>query len=222
MKLVLGEVDRVFSLGARRIPSLVIEHPACFRRTCLDLAMQCEGEEGDSVLSVAGRTVPFAKYGELVRDFAPFSLRKKPFLHALQGYLERRALEEGQYEKTQDLLASLERWVYDLSDDLPIQLIGKLTPASLIKAASLLPEEAAHPLEAFLDYMEVWREMGEDRLFVAVQMRSYFSEEDLVPFFQTVAAKQYRLFLLDSQRSSLLPWEDRYVVDVDMCEYEEK
>ncbi len=51
MILCHPEIERVFDLSTKKIPSLVVEKPSFFRKLVLDLYEQCDGGEGEFLLS---------------------------------------------------------------------------------------------------------------------------------------------------------------------------
>ena len=70
-----------------------------------------DGNEGKSVLSESGKTLPISKNLELLQSFIPFELNKKQLVNKLVASLEREAVGEDQYKKTVELLSEIEKYI---------------------------------------------------------------------------------------------------------------
>ena len=67
--------------------------------------------------------------------------------------------------------------------------------------------------------MELVRELDRDRLFVMVNMRTYFSDEEMNFFTESVALHGFRVLLLENTTRCKLKHTKRYTVDEDLCEF---
>lgn len=76
-----------------------------------------------------------------------------------------------------------------------------------------------YPLERLIDYMELVREFERDKLFVYVNLRSFFSDEEIERFLRTALDHGYRILLIDAQSHEKLLLENRVTVDNDLCEF---
>lgn len=69
-----------------------------------------------------------------------------------------------------------------------------------------------------LDYMELVREFGRDKLFIFVNMRSFYSQNYMELFSETVIKKELKVLLVDNFAYQLIKNEKRVVIDNDLCE----
>lgn len=67
--------------------------------------------------------------------------------------------------------------------------------------------------------MELVRELDRDRLFIMINMRTYFSDEEMESFIQTVVLHDFKLLLLESTSRPILKNVKRFTVDEDLCEF---
>ena len=67
--------------------------------------------------------------------------------------------------------------------------------------------------------MELVRELDRDRLFIMVNMRSYFSDEDMGIFTESASLHDFKVLLLESISLPTLPYTKRYTIDEDLCEF---
>lgn len=79
-------------------------------------------------------------------------------------------------------------------------------------------DEIAILLERLLDYMELVRCYDREKLFIFVNLRSYFPDDSIRRFLQTALDHQYRLLLVDAWEHPKLPEEQRLIIDKDLCE----
>ena len=67
--------------------------------------------------------------------------------------------------------------------------------------------------------MELMRELDRDRLFIMINMRSYFSNEEMERFVESVCLHDFKLLLIESTSRSILNNTKRYTIDEDLCEF---
>ena len=138
----------------------------------------------------------------------------------LHSALEHKALLAENYTQTGNLLVEIERYVLYLSEELPFDVnCQRLAIGSIIKAVSPeIDDTDKSVLEKIFAYMELVRELDRDRLFIMVNMRSYFTDEDMQTFAESVNLHGFRVLLLESSAQSQLKNTKRYIVDEDLCE----
>lgn len=81
-----------------------------------------------------------------------------------------------------------------------------------------LAEERA-PLEKIFEYMELVRELDRDRLFIMINMRTYFSCSEMEEFVQIALLHDFKLLLLESVSFPPIKNTKRYTIDEDLCEF---
>lgn len=163
----------------------------------------------------------FSKAAEYIDCFNGFSINRKTLLNKLTAALEQKANEEEHYLKTAELLSGIEAYIDELAGDIFVGIeCAKVNVNALLKMAGIsVCDDYDEPLERILDYMELVREYDRERLFVFVNMRSYFEDDELNRFFETVLSKELSVFLIDAFEGELLPHENRLVIDADLCEF---
>ena len=154
-------------------------------------------------------------------QFAPFELNRKSLLTKLYSALEHKALLAENYTQTGNLLVEIERFMLYLSEELPFDVnCQRLTVGSIIKAVSPeIDDTDKSALEKIFSYMEFVRELDRDRLFIMVNMRSYFHDSEMEAFTESASLHGFRVLLLESTSQSKLKNTQRYTVDGDLCEF---
>lgn len=221
MKLVYSDMGHILRFDSGYVNELVIENKKMFFDVVNNMAMQADGSRGDCVLSVADKPVEFSKYADLTVQFAPFQVNRKSLLTKLYASLEKNALIAENYTKTGELLGELERYVLQLSEELPFEInCPKLTIGSVIRALSPIIEESnKSALEKIFAYMELVRELDRDKLFIMVNMRSYFSDEEMENFTESACLHDFQVLLLENFLSPKLKYTKRFIIDADLCEF---
>ena len=221
MKLIYKDMGHIISWSGGYVCELIVENKNLFFEMVRNLTVQSEGENGDFILSVKDKPVEFSRYAEVNVQFAPFIVNRKSLLTRLCGKLEKNALSAEFYVKATDLLCELEKLVFQISEELPFEIRCKnLTVGNIIRAvAPEIEEEDKNAVEKIFEYMELVRELDRDRLFVMVNMRSYFDDCDMEKFAESVCLHDFKVLLLENCSFQKLKHTRRYTVDSDLCEF---
>lgn len=213
-------LDSLMEFGEEQVCTLVIENLVFFRSFLQDINEQINGMAGKAVLSVDDRPVSFASNAELIDSWLSFSLNRKTLINKVIGALEQKAVCEA-YLQTAELLGGIERLVTEMSESFPCDLVcKKLTIGNVFRGIGVeLSEEGADPLEKLLDYMELVREFDREKLFFLVNLRSWYPDETIELFLQSVLGHGHKVMLIDSRDCQRLPSERRVTIDSDLCEF---
>ena len=116
-------------------------------------------------------------------------------LTKLYAELEQESLSAENYVKTGQLLSELEKHILELADELPFDIrFQKLAIGPIIRAVSPeIDEQEKSTIERIFAYMELVRELDRDRLFIMVNMRSYFSDSDMETFIESVCLHDFHV-----------------------------
>lgn len=221
MKLIYGDMGHIIRFDHGYINELVVENKKMFFDMVNDMVMQADGAHGNFLLSIKDKPVELSRYVDISLQFAPFELNRKTLLTKLYSALEQRSMLAENYSKTGNLLIEIEKYVLDLADDFPFEIdCQKLSIGSIIKSISPKIEDGDKSnLEKIFTYMELVRELDRDRLFIMVNMRTYFSDDDMGTFAESAALHGFKVLLLESVIQEKLNYAQRYVVDEDLCEF---
>lgn len=220
MMLAHPQIDAQFVTGENAVCSLVVENQDFFRAFLQDICAQTEGNAGDAVLSDDNRLLSFSANAELIDSYIGFTVNRKPLLTKIISALEKQAVGE-HYLQTMELLTAAERLVDEISFTFPCTLsCAKLNIGTILKSVGIeVDEEGNDPMERLLDYMELTREFDRDKLFLLVNLRSYFPDEKVSLFLQTVLGHGYHVIMIDGRDYQRLPEERRVTIDKDLCEF---
>ena len=220
MKFVYPDINHVIEVTEDCVNTLIIENQNLFVELIEDLYFQLEGRDGRSVLSSKGRVLDIAKNLELLSQFVPFELNKKSLITKVTACMEKLSVDSAHYEKTMELLSTLEAYMYDLSFGLTGDIaVTKINSGAVIKAVGVEFEDDYDSLgEKIIDYMELVTAYDRQKLFVFLNLRSYISDEETELFFETVLNHRFKVVLIDNKEYNRVKFENRYIVDKDLCE----
>lgn len=221
MKFVYSDMGHILQFEGGYVNELVIENKKLFFEVVNNISLQADGMLGKCVLSIADKPVEFSKYADVTVQFAPFELNRKNLLTKLCAAIEKNAMLAEYYATTSELLSTVERYVLQLSEDLPFDVnCKKLTIGAIIKAISPEIEESEKStLERIFAYMELVRELDRDRLFIMVNMRTYFTDEEMQVFCESASLHGFRVLLIEGVAHPKINYTKRYTVDEDLCEF---
>ena len=129
-------------------------------------------------------------------------------------------MAEGHYQQTMAILSQIECYLDDLVFSTDCDVVwGEITVDALLKSVGItLRDDYPDALERLLDYMELVRCYERNKLFIFVNLRSYFPDDSVRRFLQTAMDHQYTLLLVDAWEHPRLPEERRLIIDKDLCE----
>lgn len=134
--------------------------------------------------------------------------------------MEKLAIEPENYMDINKVMCNLEKILLQLSLAFPCELaFEKLSFNNVLKSVGIeFADAKKSDLEKVLDYMNLVREIDKDKLFIFVNMRSYFSDEQMDAFIKTLIGHDYKAILLESIERVKLCNTKRIIIDKDLCE----
>lgn len=221
MNFAHPNLDHVLTIGGDHVDTLVIEQPDFFRSLLQDLDRQLSGERGRCVLSRDNKVLPIDRNIEIIDSFIRFQMGRKLLLTKLTNRLEALAMNEENYLRTARFTGELEQYIMELSLDLPCGIFcSKMSFGGILHAVGVnIADDHESDLERLLDYMELTRELEHERVFILVNLRSYYSDAEIEDFFASVLAHELLILPVDSVSRPRLKNERRITVDDDLCEF---
>lgn len=220
MKFVFSGLSQPIEFEENIINSLIIENQKLLYLLIDDIHNQLNGYDGDCVLSQNDIPLEISKNIELITSFIPFEINKKSLLNKIVLRLEKNSLNESNFIRTSQLMFDIERFVEDIAFEFLCDIeCTSITPSAIFKSIGLkVSENYERPIEKILDYMELVREFDGDKLFVFVNMRSFFEDNEIEEFFDSAILHKYNVLLIESMEHKRLKNEKRLIVDEDLCE----
>ncbi len=220
MKFMFPSLSSPIIIEEYSIYSLVIENQKLLRHLLEDLYNQQAGYEGTSILSNNDVPIDISKNVELISNYIPFDINQKRFLNRIINTLEEMSLKNTFYHETQEILNLLERHLSNMSFNLNVDIdTSKLFFPNILKAIGIyIKDDYEFPLEKLLNFFEMVLELEKEKLFITINLRSFYTDEELYPFIETLIDNKYKLLMIESSDRPLLMHEKRLIIDNDLCE----
>lgn len=219
MRIATSLFSDVIEIEEGYVTSLIIENPNVFMGLLKNIysSANCNGE--DIVLSSDNKVVKGSKYLELITSFVPFDINEKRLLNKIISLLESVAIDENNYSDTMNILAIIERFMNQISEEMSCKLdFSSITITSLIKMCGVrIDDDSFSDIERVFNYMTMVRELLGEKLFVFVNMHSYFDKEEIQQFVNTVNYHKFYVLMLDSDEFGKLEGTNRIIIDKDLC-----
>lgn len=201
--------------------ALIIENQPLFRQFAEDIHSQLMGGEGDTVFSISNTPVAMSKYVDLLESFAPFDINSKTMLSGISAAIEKVAVDENHYIDTSRLIAETEKYISELGFSLPVTIeCRKLNIGTIIKAASVaVADDFENVIEKIISYMSLILDLGGKKLFITLNMRSYFSDNEIELFIGEIKRKQLYVLMLENCARKKITGSDQLIIDSDLCEF---
>lgn len=221
MKVAIPYIDQIIDTDNGKVNTLVIENQKLFGTIVEDVYKQITGDEGQVVISENNKPCNVAKKVEVLSQFVPFNINTRPIITLLNSELERISLTDEYYENSMKMLSKLEKYVYDLCNELPFDVsITKKNVSILIKAVGAeIRNDYCSIAEKVIEYMDLIRTLEKmEKLYVLVNYRSYITDDEFRLFSDTVLSHGFHILLLESSSRERLLTEQRITIDNDLCE----
>lgn len=202
------------------VNTVVIENQSVFSEIVSDFSNQLNGLSGKLVLSDDFKTVEIKKKVELVTQIIPFEINKKDLVNKIHSDLKLRAVDEINYKKTQELLASIYKYLFDISDDMD-NLVTMDMPediGGLLKMFDFkISEDDMTIQEKIIEYMTAVNRYKGEKVFVFVNLRSYLTDNQVQVLFENIVLEKMQAVFIENKEYPRLQNEKVVIIDKDMC-----
>ena len=222
MKIVYPEWEQSIQLEENYVNCIYLERPEYFRQVIEELYHQVQGGEGRFILSNGAKVMEIKKQVEMI--FSPFllNIEDKKFYTEIYKQLQRFSVGEEMFAETKEIESMLQRYMLSLLDCMPYELgLGEeLDFISFLKSMGIKIRSDIEALEdRLIEYMELVTVILKKNIFVLVNLKTYFSEQEIEKIYDSLLPK--KIFLIDIERQKLgyhFPCERDIIIDADLCE----
>ena len=134
--------------------------------------------------------------------------------------LEKQSSKDEYWERSQNLLSDIERWILDLAYTAQIEIESpNLSVISLLKSSGISIKDDFESLpEKMLTYMDLMTNFNLARVFVFVNLRSMLDCKTLEFFTDCSCKHGFNFLLVDNCVTDKLSREKKIIIDNDLCE----
>lgn len=220
MKLVHVNMERKL-LDDNVVTEWVIEAPEEFTRYVQELYMQCEGAEGDFVLSDGEKELGIAKNVEFLDSVLDLDVNERKILGKLYADLEQLAYSEKFVVRTQEMIQYMRTYIFELEQETDFMLeVDDGVDMSAIFKGNGVKLEAVETgiLEKIVHYIKVARLLLKKQVFVFVNVRSYLTVRQVEQLIKEAAYQEVQILLIENVMRDCVNSERRCIIDSDKCE----
>lgn len=221
MKLVHPDFFFQIEFEETKVINLIIESPQIFENMLSELYHQLLGEDGQWVLSENSKPIDLKKGSEII--FNPFELdiNNKRVLGKLYDQIKTNTINSDLYLKWNELYVSISKLTDELIEDFDYHLEyeSEIEIKDFLKLLNLrFISEATDSLERIIDYMNLHRTLLGTKIFILVNVKSYYSQRKLQHLYEQAFYQKYHLLLLETTESSDKAKNEKwYIIDKEGC-----
>ena len=218
MRLVNSRLGLDIELKENTISVLIIENKKEMRYAVESLYNQCNGLEGDFILS-DDKVLKMDKCSQIIMN--PFSVdfNSKKIINALYSemsevanlYVEEKGeLNKRIIELMDRILLSMSYSGIEYNIDFAWNEIFKLYGVKL-------EEQYSGLLEKTIEYIKVLSKLCRIRVLILVNYKAYFTVEELQEIYSQAQYNKVYIFMIESNEEKRIGGENVYIIDKDRC-----
>ncbi|MGN0394908.1 MAG: type II-A CRISPR-associated protein Csn2 [Coprococcus sp.] len=220
MKLVEREYGIEIELRENNIAVLVIEN-VCRRSLLInELYTQLLGNDGSWILADAGKSYDIKKKCDLILNPFSLELNNKKIVTKLYSEIKDIANEEC-YQDGLDLHSHFCSYMETILQKVsyPIKYDDSWDVNKVLKMYDVaLDDESCDLFGKFLNYLKLMDQIAGIKIFVAVNIKQLFSEEQIMELYKLVCYSKIYLVLIEfSAGDTRFQEENIYILDKDDC-----
>lgn len=220
MNLAYLDLFNHVELNENTVNVLVIENKKLFREMIQQFMQSLLGLESKWVLSDKGKLVSLNKVAILVNDPLNLDMNERKLLDGLYNEMASIGMSDVHYMDTIQIQNALQAYINNVIHDVDFPFLesGDMSLTNLFKLASVHFEDySSEPLEKISNYCSLCSRFKKCRLIVFVNLKTYFSDEELKEFYKDMAYKKISLLLVENREFCELDNEITTTIDSDLC-----
>lgn len=221
MKLASAELSNVVLSDKNQVTELIIESPDLFARYVQELVRQCEGEDGNFVLSKNDEIVEISKYMEVVINPFVIDINSKKILNKLYLDLDKLAMAEETYLQTRQIRQGLIEYLMELeqTSDYILDFEHEFELTAIFKAVGIKHEIIEEDyFEKLIRYIKIVSQALSIKIITFINLRSYLSDAQMEQLLKEALYQEVQILLIENQERACLKETFRYIIDNDKCE----
>ena len=199
MRIVSSALPMEIEIDSDKVTTIVIENQKLFLRFIRELYEATRNNSSPIIFSIDNEIQKTIQWVELITSFVPFELNEKRIIAKIAAALENNAMDDKHYHETMELFGRIESYLFSLSEDFPCSIDFKgIDTLSLIKASGpSVIDDSVSDVERVFQYINIVRDLFGEKLFIFVNMRSFFSDSEMESFFENIISHNFFVLLID-------------------------
>ena len=219
MRLVNAELGIQIELKENCMQYLTIEHPDMFAGTVRDIWNQCNGRDGDFLLSEGEKVLPFSKNCFFITNPFAVSCNEKKIITKLYQELNENVLDL-YVEQKAELNAQIQQFLHLVLNTVPYNLSSSesVELPELLKIYDVRMEsETGDLLELLIDYLRAMKKVCGYKVAVFLNLKQYLDEKQLESLYEICSYEKIYFLNIEGQKSVTSSREKYVIIDKDLC-----
>ena len=219
MMLACDFLENPIEFFENKINVIVIENQKLFRKAISEFIEQAENKTDSFILSENFEPIDFSRKTAVVPDIFNIDFSSKKISAKINQNICENFPEDEKFYKVRNLLNEIGSEILSEAD-FDLQFSEVEFPEDIIKIFDFrINDSEMELMEKVTEYMKIQRIFFGKEIFVFVNLKSCFSEEEIGNFYQWVFYNKFHVILIESfQRDVPLNGEETVIVDKDLCE----
>lgn len=199
---------------------LVIENKSVFVKFIEELLAQKETGEGEFVLSENFKIQAISKNIEVVKDYFSINPNTRKVLNSIYNDVEKKAYSSENYLDTNNIIDSINVYMNMILEEYDTELFfnDRVDVSSLLKCLDVKVALEGNLLSKLVEYIDILKEYCNIKCFVFVNLKSFFSDDEICSIYKHVFYKKVNILLIESSVSkNKLHDEKIFIIDEDLC-----
>ena len=219
MKLTYSTYGIMFELEENKVNVFIIEDPTVLVEVVYSLSEQCEGQEGEFVLSEENKVLNISKNVSFVKE--PFSIdcNNRKILTKLYQELEREGIT-GVEEMQGDFYKSYISYITNLcqKSDFLLTFVDKPELQDILKLAEVkIDVQTQSILEKVIEYIKISSNLLKQNIFVFLNLKLFLTEQEIEELYKECFYRKVHLILIEATYQMKRAEEKICVIDKDKC-----
>ncbi len=219
MRLVNIKYNMNIEFDENEILEIVIEQPRAFSEIVYMLINQCNGADGDFVLSEDEHIIKLNKYADIIMDFFAVSPNNKKIITKLysgleetaDNYIEEKAKINSKIVSVLDAITTSEGCA-EISYNLDFNW------SDLFKLYNVaFSDEYLDLINRISSYIKILSQFTDIKMLFLVNARSYLTKDELIALYDTARYCKVNITLIEGHECIERNGEKRYIIDKDLC-----
>ncbi len=205
------------------INETILESEECFSTLVFDLYEQLAGNSGRLIFSEEG-TPCSTKKVTLIAEPSNIDINSRTTLNKLYKHIETRTMVEQYPEAYYYALRNLYETISPLCDSFFLEpsLVEDVSLSQILSLFQMrFPDDSLNFGERIIDFMEVYRDLFDIKLFIFVQIRAFLSPDVFEALLSSIRYGNYQVWFIESSERRQPLCTDHYrrlIIDRDGCE----
>lgn len=224
MRLVHPIFSEPLVFEENKVNVLIIENGAFMAKFLCELLGQHKNKEGDFVLSKDFEPIAISKHLEIITDIFSLNLNSRPIMTKLLDELQKKAMNEDFYLKTQAFKQFLGQYIHELllESDYSLTFEEDINIQNILKSCDVEIEQNLNTecklLDIILEYCDICTKLLKISCLVFVNLKSFLSNKELALFYEEIQYKKYAILLIENHQEERVELEKIRIIDKDLCE----